>query len=83
MVMNKAVIAYIMELLNPYSVYYSDGMLNSEGMTILRVIAREVLKDYPWLRGRFAKARQRRDYDYISKLMSDVLSIITSKDSHA
>ncbi|WP_069806714.1 hypothetical protein [Vulcanisaeta thermophila] len=79
--MNRALINYITELLNPYSTYYSDGVLNSEGMTILRVIAREVLKEYPWLRRRFAKARRRRDYEYVSSLMSEVLQLITSGSS--
>ncbi|MGC9153513.1 MAG: hypothetical protein ACP5GY_07270 [Vulcanisaeta sp.] len=74
---SKAVLRYINELLNPYSQYYSDGVLNSEGMTLLRIIAREVLKEYPNLKPRFAKARRRRDYEYISQLLSDVVSSLS------
>ncbi len=74
---SKAVLRYINELLNPYSQYYSDGVLNSEGMTLLRIIAREVLKEYPNLKPRFTKARRRRDYEYISQLLSDVVSSLS------
>ncbi len=72
-----AVIRYIKELLNPYSEYYSDGALNSEGMTLLKLIAREVLREYPSLRPRFAKARRRRDYEYVSELLNDVISSLS------
>ncbi|WP_054854473.1 hypothetical protein [Vulcanisaeta distributa] len=71
---NKALIKYIEELLNPYSTYYSDGVLNSEGMTLLKIIAREVLKEYPALKSRFAKARRRRDYEYVSNLLNEIIS---------
>ena len=76
---NRAVLRYIRELLNPYSIYYSDGVLNSEGMTLLRIIAREVLKEYPNLRSRFAKARRKRDYEYISSLLNDVISYLSQQ----
>ncbi|WP_054844185.1 hypothetical protein [Vulcanisaeta souniana] len=73
-----AVIRYIKELLNPYSEYYSDGSLNSEGMTLLKLIAREVLREYPpSLKPRFAKARRRRDYEYVSELLNDVISSLS------
>ncbi|MFB6469838.1 MAG: hypothetical protein TU36_001165 [Vulcanisaeta sp. AZ3] len=74
---SKAVIKYMRDLLNPYSEYYSDGMLNSEGMTLLRIIAREVLKENPNLRPRFVKARRRRDYEYIAELINDVFSSLS------
>lgn len=74
---SKAVIRYIEELLNPYSTYYSDGVLNSEGMTLLRIIAREVLREYPALKPRFAKARRRRDYEYVSSLLNEVISYLS------
>ncbi|ADY00341.1 hypothetical protein VMUT_0125 [Vulcanisaeta moutnovskia 768-28] len=74
---SKAVMRFIEELLNPYSIYYSDGVLNSEGMTLLKVIAREVLREYPNLKSRFAKARRRRDYEYVSGLLNDVISYLS------
>ncbi len=75
---SRAVIRYIEELLNPYSTYYSDGgVLNSEGMTLLRIIAREVLREYPALKPRFAKARRRRDYEYVSSLLNEVISYLS------
>ena len=76
---DRAVLRYIRELLDPYSIYYSDGVLNSEGMTLLRIIAREVLKEYPGLRPRFAKARRRRDYEYVSSLLNDVISYLSQQ----
>ncbi|GAB6944894.1 hypothetical protein [Vulcanisaeta sp. JCM 14467] len=76
---DRAVLRYIRELLDPYSIYYSDGVLNSEGMTLLRIIAREVLKEYPSLRPRFAKARRRRDYEYVSSLLNDVISYLSQQ----
>ncbi|MFP3280814.1 MAG: hypothetical protein RXO76_07095, partial [Vulcanisaeta sp.] len=56
---------------------YSDGFLNSEGMTLLRIIAREVLRENPALKPRFAKARRRRDYEYVSQLLNDVISSLS------
>ncbi|GAB6946324.1 hypothetical protein JCM16161A_04540 [Vulcanisaeta sp. JCM 16161] len=76
---SKAVIRYIEELMNPYSIYYSDGVLNSEGMTLLRIIAREVLREYPNLKQRFAKARRRRDYEYVSSLLNEVISYLSRR----
>ena len=74
---SRAVLRYMEELLDPYSGYYSDGFLNSEGMTLLRIIAREVLRENPALKPRFAKARRRRDYEYVSQLLNDVISSLS------
>lgn len=78
---SRAVLKYIEELLNPYSNYYSDGFLNSEGMTLLRIIAREVLRENPALKPRFAKARRRRDYEYVSQLLREITSYISQTSS--
>ncbi len=70
--MDDAVSRYVRELMDPYSPYYSNGLLNSEGMTLLKVIARSVLALNPSLKARFAKARRLRDYEHVSSLMADV-----------
>ncbi len=71
---SKRCITLIMTLLDPYSSYYSDGYLNSEGMTILSVIAKEVLREYPYLKGLFEKARKRRSYEDVSRILNEVLT---------
>ena len=76
---SEALRSYVEELLHPYSPYYSDGALNSEGMTLLKVIAREVLASRPYMKARFTKARRLRDYEHVSSLMRDLLAMI---DSH-
>ncbi|MFP3305848.1 MAG: transposase, partial [Thermocladium sp.] len=80
---SEALRSYVEELLHPYSPYYSNGVLNSEGMTLLRVIAREVLASHPYMRARFAKARRLRDYEHVSTLMRDVLAMIKRTTSLA
>jgi len=71
----NALLRYMNLLLDPYSQYYSRGFLNSEGLTLLRVIAREVLRDYPWLKGRFAKVRSRRDFESVRKLLNEIINL--------
>jgi hypothetical protein len=70
---SESSLRYMRLLLDPYSEYYSNGFLNSEGLTLLGIIAREVLREYPWLRGRFAKARSRRDFETVSRLINEIL----------
>lgn len=76
--MDDAVSRYVAELMDPYSPYYSNGLLNSEGMTLLKVIARSVLAVNPSLKPRFAKARRLRDYEHVSSLMADVAETLRS-----
>ena len=70
---------YIEELLNPNSPYYSRGVLNSEGMTVLSVVARELLKEMPWLKGRLEKARSRRDFETVSRVLRSILEEYTTE----
>ncbi|MDT7903460.1 MAG: hypothetical protein RXO26_07970 [Caldivirga sp.] len=64
--------SYIDKLLNllenPFSTYYSDGYLNSEGMTILSLLANATLHEWPWMKPLFRKVRIKRDYQSIVNL---------------
>lgn len=69
---NEVDCAYILKLLttleDPFSGYYSDGYLNSEGMTILSLIAKSALRQWPWMTQLFRKVRVRRDYHSVINL---------------
>ncbi|MDT7902909.1 MAG: hypothetical protein RQ838_02450 [Caldivirga sp.] len=64
--------SYIDKLLNlledPFSIYYSDGYLNSEGMTILSLLAKATLQEWPWITPLFRKVRVKRDYQSVANL---------------
>jgi hypothetical protein len=64
--------SYIDKLLNlledPFSIYYSDGYLNSEGMTILSLLAKATLQEWPWIMPLFRKVRVKRDYQSVANL---------------
>ncbi|MGC8570799.1 hypothetical protein [Caldivirga sp.] len=67
---------YLLKLVNlledPFSSYYSNGYLNSEGMTILSLIAQLTIREAPWLASLFRKARERRDYQSVIKALKDI-----------
>ncbi|WP_291765352.1 hypothetical protein [Caldivirga sp. UBA161] len=68
--------AYLLKLVklleDPFSNYYSDGYLNSEGMTILSLIAQLTIREAPWLASLFRRARERRDHQSIMKVLEGI-----------
>ncbi|ABW00893.1 hypothetical protein [Caldivirga maquilingensis] len=57
---------------DPFSGYYSDGYLNSEGMTILSLIAQLTIREAPWSASLFRKARERKDYQSVVKILEGI-----------
>lgn len=44
------------------------GALNSEGMKLMSRLAREALKERPWLRGVIKEVMRKRSYESVVKL---------------
>jgi hypothetical protein len=63
------------DLADPFSPYYSQGHLNNEGLAALEVLAREVLKEKPWLRERFRRARRSGNFERVHSLLKDLLEV--------
>ncbi len=62
----------IHKLADPYSEYYSRGYLNSEGMKVINVVARALLRRHPWLKSYLDKVRRRRDHESVLRLIEEV-----------
>lgn len=60
---------------DPYSDYYSDGMLNSEGMTLLSRALAIIMGSLPQLSSMARKARERREYFYVKRLIDELEAI--------
>ena len=68
--------AYLLRLMklleDPFSDYYSDGYLNSEGMTILSLIAQLTIREAPWAASLLRRAREKRDYQSVMKILEGI-----------
>ncbi|GEM_PF-2215674 len=65
----KFIFKIIQDLENPYSMYYSKGYLNSEGMTLINILSRYLINRYPWIKSAIVKVRKRKDYETVSKFL--------------
>ena len=68
----------IRTLSDPYSEYYSDGNLNSEGMTLLMNLVRQVVQLFPELRESLRKCVREREYTHVMKCLSLVQQRVRS-----
>lgn len=60
--------------------YWSHGILNSEGRTLLNLIARILSSYHSELRRIIAKVRRNPTYENVSKLVEMIREIISSTD---
>lgn len=70
----RVLVGLLKPLVNPYSEYYSDGLLNSEGMTLLSRAVAVIMSSMPNLASLARKARRRRDYLTVFELIREVYS---------
>ncbi len=64
------------EIMKP--AYWSRGVLNSEGRTLLNLIARIAASNHLGFRGVIAKVRRNPTYDNVSKLVGLLREIISA-----
>ena len=64
------------EIMKP--AYWSRGVLNSEGRTLLNLIARIAASNHLGLRGVIAKVRRNPTYDNVSKLIGLFREVISA-----
>lgn len=64
------------EIMKP--AYWSRGVLNSEGRTLLNLIARIAASNHLGLHGVIAKVRRNPTYDNVSKLIGLLREVISA-----
>ena len=62
----------ICQLVNPYSQYYSNGYLNSEGLTLINNLAKHIVKFDVSLKNLIQKVRKVKSYEYVVKLIDEI-----------
>jgi len=64
------------EIMKP--AYWSHGVLNSEGRTLLNLIARIIASNHLGFRGVVAKVRRNPTYENVSKLVGILKELISA-----
>jgi len=73
--LREEAIRLLRQLLERYDEFFdSRGYLNSEGVKVLERVARIVIQEEKWLRGYVARARRRRSYEDVARLLEALTS---------
>jgi len=73
--LREEAIRLLRQLLERYDEFFdSRGYLNSEGVKVLERVARIVTQEEKWLRGYVARARRRRSYEDVARLLEALTS---------